>query len=73
MAGIIALLSKELLIYNSNEICSRQLHDIQYAALNDNGLSEENLITLYNNNKAKYRFYNKDLKYINEQKSIKIA
>lgn len=64
IVGIIALISKELFIYNSNKICSQLLDDIQYVSLKDNGISEENLKTLYNNNIAKYRFYNKDLKYI---------
>lgn len=64
IVGIIALLSKEIFIYNSNKVCSQLLDDVQYFTLKDNGLSEKNLKILYNNNKAKYRFYNKDLKYI---------
>lgn len=62
--GIIALVSQIAFSRNLNSIDSKILYSIQDIIKNDNTISNENLETLFNDNTNKFKFYNKELKYI---------
>jgi disulfide oxidoreductase YuzD len=62
--GILALVSQIIINNNSNTIDSKLLYSIQNIIKNDNSISNENLKTLFNDSQSKFKFYNKELKYI---------
>lgn len=62
--GIIALASQIAINQNSTSIDSNLLYSVKDMIKNDTTLSNENLKTLFNDNNNKFKFYNKELKYI---------
>lgn len=66
--GIIALGYQISINHNSNSIDSKLVYRIQNGIQNiikkDNTISSENLKTLFHDNNNKFKFYNKELKYI---------
>lgn len=61
--GTISLIS-QFIYYSSNNIDSKLLNNIENTIKNDNGISDKKLKSLFHNNNKKFRFYNKELKYI---------
>lgn len=62
--GIFSLISQVFIHYNSNTVDKNLLYDIESSLKSDSEISNNKLRTLFENNKNKFKFYNKDLAYI---------
>ncbi len=62
--GIMALVYQIFINHNSLSIDSKLVDSVQNILKNDNTISNENLKVLFKDNNNKFRFYNKELKYI---------
>lgn len=64
LMGIIALISQIYINYNSQNIGSKLLYSVEDMIKNDNTVSNKVLKTLFDDNSGKFKFNNKELKYI---------
>lgn len=62
--GIFSLISQVFIHYNSYSVDKNLLYSIQSTLKSDNGISNDKLKTLFQDNNNKFRFYNKELTYI---------